>query len=346
MPEMNEKELYASIRKGNIAPVVVLFGDEPYLKQLYTDRIVKRSVTDFEDFNLHRFDASVKMDDLCSAVDAMPMMSEHTCVVVRDFNYSSLSARDAEQLKHIISEPNDMCVLIFLYENTDLPQRSGTAKEITALLKKNAAFIRFERKDERELVDFACRRCAKRGANLHPTTAKYLISTCGTELGNLVNEIDKLCDYVGKNSISENDIDAVSTRTLEATSFRLAAAVCTCKKDEAMKICEDLFDMQTEPLMILGALISVFVDIYRMKLADGEGMRAESAAAAFGYGKAAFKMKNAANYGRRMSQASARTALEILRRADCSIKTSQSDKRLAVERAVIELMRVVSGAGE
>ena len=103
--------------------------------------------------------------------------------------------------------------------------------------------------------------------------------------------------------------------------------------------------MRTEPTMIIGALSSMFVDLYRVKLAESEGLRPESVSEAFGYGKSSFKLKRAAQTGRRMSQDSVKAALLILRDTDLAIKTSRGDSRIIIERAVILLMRAVAEAG-
>ncbi len=343
MPDITEKDLARAIKSGTLSPVYLLYGEEPYLKHTYAKRIINAAVTDFADFNLHRFESSACVDDLVSAVDAMPMMSDRTCVVVRDFNFGTLSDKDADTLCSIISDPNTSCVLVFLYENADPPNKSAKAKQVLSIIKSNADCINFAKRTERELCDAACHRAARLRVNLQPTTARYLISRCGDDLENLLTEVDKLCDYVGRDGIvTEKEIDEISVRTVEASAFRLGDAICAGNRDDAMSICADLFDMRTDPLLIIGALSSIFVDIYRVKLAESEGLRPESIADAFGYGKSSFKLKRAAQTGRRMSQSSVMNALEILRDTDLSLKTSRGDARIVIERAVILLIRAVA----
>ncbi len=343
MPEILEKDLGRDIKDGRLAPVYLLYGEEPYLKHTYANRIIKSAVTDFADFNMHRFESGTRVDDIASAVDAMPMMSERTCVIVRDMNFGSLSDKDAERLVSIIKEPNESCVLIFLYEETEISNKTANAKRIVAALKESASCISFAKRTEKELCDAAIRRASRLSINFQPTTARYLIARCGDDLENLLTEVDKLCDYVGKGGIiTEKEIDEISVRTVEASAFRLGDAICAGNRDEAMKICADLFDLRTEPTLIIGALSSMFVDLYRVKLAEGEGLRPESISDAFGYGKTKFKLSRAAKTGRRMSQDSVMNALEILRETDLSLKTSAGDARIVIEKAIILLIRAVA----
>ncbi len=344
MSRMTERELASNIKGGKLENTYLFYGEEGYLKRLYTDRIIKKAVSDFADFNLHRFDRSVRMEDLVAACDSVPMMSEKSCVVLRDYNFSAASDSEHKQLAELIEHPNSTCVLIMLYENAEFPSaKTKKAKDIISAVEKHGCVVEFEHKNDHELADLATRRASKREVILQPTVARRLVETCGSDIENLLTEVDKLCAYVGKGYATEQDIDAVVTRTVEASSFALANAVCSRRRDEAMKICADLFDLKTEPLVIIGALSSVFVDIYRVKMAENEGVRPDSIAQQFGYGKMAFKLRNAASNGKNMTRATALEALEILRDADIKLKTSQADGRVIVEKTLVRLFVVASG---
>ncbi len=345
MPEINERDVAQAIKSGDYAPIYLFYGEEDYLKRVYVERIINSAVTDFEDANLHRLDNSASADDITSSADAIPMMSEHSCVVVSDYQFASLSEIQYKQFKAVLEEPNDRCVLIFTYESALPKPKSDKGKELLNLLTKKAHTVNFTHKTEKELADAICRRAAKRSINLQPTVARGIIQRCGDNLENLLNEVDKLCDYVGSGAaVTMQDVELICSKTVEASSFALADAVCAGNCDLALSICSDLFEARTEPLMILGALSGVFVDIYRVKLGEAEGMRTDDLATAFGYGKAAFKLRRAAQSGRRMSQTSVYKALEILRRTDLALKGSRTEPKILMERCLVELVRTVAGS--
>lgn len=346
MPRCEERALAADLKQGRIRPIYLFCGEEGYLKRLYTDRIIRQAVTDLPEFNLHKFDSAAKMDEVAAALDALPVMSEKSCVVLRDYNFGSLSDADHKQLMERLRDPNEACVLIFYYDSTDVPARSKKAKEIVDAIDKKGCSVVFERKNERELEDIASRRAAKAQVVLNPNVARRVVARCGTDLENLLTEVDKLCAFVGGRPITDEDVDAVVTRTVEASAFALAGAVCSKRRDEAMAICADLFDMRTEPVMILGALSSVFLDIYRVKMGESEGLRTDQIAEELGYGKARFRLRNASQNGRNMSRNDAFEALEILRDADLALKSSRADGRVVIERAIVQLLRVAAGDGE
>ncbi len=345
MPEINEKDLAKAIKDGSFAPIYLFYGQEDYLKRVYLERLISAAVTDFADINVHRLDGSASTDDIVSAADAIPMMSEYSCVVVSDYQFGAVSDLQQKQLEAVLSQPNERCVLVFSYESALPKPKSDKGKALLSTLTKKAVTVKFERKSEKELIDALCRRASRRSINLQPTIARGIVERCGDSLENLLNEVDKLCDYVGDGSaVTIKDVELICTRTAEASCFALADAVCSGNCDQAMAICSDLFELRTDPLLMLGALSGAFVDIYRVKLGEAEGLRTDTLAERFGYGKTAFRLRKAAQTGRRMSQRSAQKALEIIRSADLSLKTSRTEPQVLIERTIVELVRTVMGA--
>ena len=345
MSLLTERDLSAELKRGRRAPVYLFYGEETYLTRLYIQRLIRQSVTDLPEMNVHSFEGAASFDEIVVALDTLPLMSEKTCVVLRDFPLTAPSDAEWKQLLARVKEPNECAVLIFAWTGEEIG-RSKRAKELTDAVSAVGSVVEFTRKSERELAEIAARRAAKRQIVLPPAAANRLIERCGVDLENLLTEVDKLCAYVGEGAASPADVDAITTRTIEASAFALAGAVCSRRRDEAMAICDDLFALRTEPVMILGALSSVFLDIYRVKLGEASGMRSERLAEELGYGRAAFKLRNAATNGRRMSTASAYEALEILRQADLALKSTSADGRVVIERTLVRLMKVAAGENE
>lgn len=345
MAVLTERELSADLKRGRLCPVYLFTGEEACLTRLYTKRVAHAAVSDLPELNSHVFEGAASFDEIIVALDTLPVMSEKTCVVLRDYPLSAPTDGEFKQLLARVREPNECAVLIFSYAAED-PGKSKRAKELAEAVEKVGCAVDFARKSERELAEIASRRAAKRLTVLPPAVANRLVERCGVDLENLLTEVDKLCAYVGERTAGPEDVDAVVTRTVEASAFALAGAVCSRRRDEAMAICDDLFALRTEPVMILGALSSVFLDIYRVKLGEASGLRTERLAEELGYGRAAFKLRNAAANGRRMSKDAAFQALEVLRQADLALKSTAADGRVVIERTLVRLMKVAAGEDE
>ena len=71
-----------------------IHGDENFIKVHYAKAIAERNIApDFMDFNLRRFDgATLTMESLKDAVEAVPLFSEYTAVLVHDLNISKMDS--------------------------------------------------------------------------------------------------------------------------------------------------------------------------------------------------------------------------------------------------------------
>ena len=84
---MNETQLKDTI-KGGSANLYVFYGAESYLVEQYARLVIRETVEEgFDAFNLQQFDGQeVSIAELEDAVEALPMMTDRKCVVVRDLD--------------------------------------------------------------------------------------------------------------------------------------------------------------------------------------------------------------------------------------------------------------------
>ena len=104
---MTEKDLKSALKSGDLSPVYFLYGEEPYLVAHFASLTADTAVPadGMEDFNRHVFDGTaLSLDALEAAVEAMPLMGEHTCVWVRDYDAGAANAAVTERMKAIIAK--------------------------------------------------------------------------------------------------------------------------------------------------------------------------------------------------------------------------------------------------
>ena len=93
-------ELKADLKAETLKNAYIFYGEETYLRQSYLDQVREALVpAGFEEFNYHRLGGKgLSMQALQEAVEAMPMMAQHTMVVVTDLDIFKLdmSARGVE----------------------------------------------------------------------------------------------------------------------------------------------------------------------------------------------------------------------------------------------------------
>lgn len=111
--------------------------------------------------------------------------------------------------------------------------------------------------------------CSQYGVKIDNKTAVFFIETCGLNMQNLINEIRKLIEYVGKDgTITKQDIELLSVKQLDSVIFDLTDSLG--KKDiaKALEILKELL-YNKEPIQkILITLYGHFRKLYFTILAE------------------------------------------------------------------------------
>ncbi len=339
--KLQEKTLWQNIKSGNLLPVYLIRGNEGYLKQKYANLIADSVVpAGLEAFNFHRLKGEdTNVEEIATCVEALPAMCDRTCVFVHDFDFDGANEKEKEQLCEILSDLPETCVLIFWQDTKGFSTKTKLSKEILALIDKAGAVCDIDKRDQRDLVKFIVSECGKHERQIDYDTALYFFSAVGDDMANLINEIEKVCAYT-TSVITEKDIDAVAIKCVEATAFQMVDQLLANDFDNAFASMASLFEQRVEAHLILGAMTSTYVDIYRVKVALDTGHTTRDLKELFPNAyKSEFKLRKASNAAKRFSLAGARESLEVLSRADFKLKSSFEDNKVIMERLLIELAK-------
>ena len=337
--KLTEKALWSNIKSGEFLPVYLIKGSENYLKLNYANLLADSVVpAGLEVFNFHKLDGeTVGMNELVECVEALPAMAPQTCVLVHDLDFEKLSDPDREDLTALLEDAPDTCVLIFWQDTVGFPLKNKKMKEMLKLIDTVGAVVDLDGRSREDLRRFIAQECKKREKSISPRAAEYLLDSVGEDMANLVTEVDKLCNYVDT-EVTEADVDAVSVKSLESTAFQMIDALLDNQFDRVFRSISILFDMKTEPMMILGALVSTYSDMYRAKVILNEGGREGDLKALFPQAyKSDFKLKNAFRRAGRFSMPALRKSLELLAEADTKLKSTSEDHRTVFEKLMVEL---------
>ena len=90
--QITENELKKQLKAGEFLRVYFLYGEESYLTAHYAAQIAAKAVGDsaLAEFNLQKFDGqSCTAEEIEDAAEALPVMADRKCVVVRDFDVAA-----------------------------------------------------------------------------------------------------------------------------------------------------------------------------------------------------------------------------------------------------------------
>ncbi len=343
MPLIEEIELQKQIKDMQFSSLYFICGDEAYLKKFYAGRIAEKAVSDgMRDFNEKRFEGkNIDFDELSEAVEAFPMMSDRRCVTIKDLPVDELNQTDRDKLMSVISDIPPTTTVIMWMDGTEvLPKKNAKWKKFLGEIEGFAQIVFLDKKSGGDLVKLVMRGVAKRGCSISPETASYMISLVGDDMTNLLSEVEKLCAFRPDSAIERADVDQIAVKTVEAVVFDLTKAMFSGNAAGAFNILSDLLRQKTEPLMILGVLISAYVDMYRVKVMLSSNGKAEDAAKIFNYKGKEFRLRNAARDSKNLSLQQVRKCLDILAQCDSDLKGSGLDPRILLEKCITQLMLV------
>lgn len=338
----DEEQFSKDFKQRGAAGLYLLYGGENYLIEGWKKRILAAFGGE-EGFNLQRLEGKkLDVDELYDATQMIPLFADKKCVFVEDME-SGKGGSDLEKLEQVFQELPEECVLLITARSPGFDPGSAGGKKLAALADKYGAAVALEGRDKNGLIRFLQSQAKKNGCVLSPPLARRMLELCGNDMHTLASETAKLCAYAGEGQTAPRDIapehlEAVVIPRTEARVFDLGKAILAGNSQRAMEILRDLFYLREEPVAIGATLIMSYTDLYRVRVAKNEGVQAEEVVARFGYKGREFRVRNA--FGARISTGALRKSLGILLDCERSMKGSRVDSKLALERAVLELICV------
>ncbi len=351
----DEARIKQSVTSGVPERLYVFCGAEPYLKEHYMNQLVTSCVTPgFEVFNLKKLDgAECTAEQILAAADQAPLMMGRNCVVVRDFPLTKVSSADCKLLTEYFAHVPDSTVLIFNLPDADFPPKQSRdetegedkgvkkqRKEMFDVLSKHAFIAKLNKLPEQRVVRLLVNGAKRRGAVLSTANAQLLLQYCGTDLYNLMNELDKVCAYAAGGEVTAEIIDRVAVKTLEATVFDITDRLFAGNLEAALNALEILLFFRTPAQSIMGALISPFVNIYRVKLAEQSRKTNAELMKSFSY-SSYFVLDKARRNARRVTMDGIIRCLEILDNADLCLKSRGGSENIVLEETLVKLGAVL-----
>lgn len=262
-------DLKRQIKDNSLRNLYLFYGEEDYLKEMYTNKI-KEKIPDngFEEFNHIVMDGDSSLSDFDDIWESFPMMSDRRVLIIRNSNIFRLAPKGPneetknfwlEKLKRI----NDDTVVIFSENSVD--KRSAIYKAVA----KIGMTVEFAYQDENDLVTFVLGQALRAKKKLSKDLALYIVTRCDEGLLNLTNELGKLFDYCHE-EITKSDIEAVVAKGINISTFELTNGIMEHNAKKTSEILSDLKSRNESAFPILYLIYSNAQKLYKTKLLVGE----------------------------------------------------------------------------
>lgn len=330
------KQLKAALKEKRADRLYIFHGEESFLLHHYLGQLKKLLVDELtESFNYTKLTKeNFDMYALATAVESLPMMSEHTFVSVDDIDIFKFPEDDRNKLTEVLSDIPDYCTIVFTFET--VPWKPDKRyKKLWDSISENATIVEFARQEQRDLIAWVTRHFAANGKRIDPNLCNYLIDITGGTMTALSGEISKICAYSGTEQIAKSDIDAVTEPVLDAVVFQMTDLLGEGRYGPALAKLQQLLKMQQEPIAILGAIGSHFRRISSARILLDNGKN--SVALQKLYNLKEYPANKTMGAARNFSTAFCKKAAELILETDRKMKTSFDEPERLLEILILEL---------
>lgn len=277
---MTVTELKNKIKSTDIGGAYIFAGEEDYLKKYYLGEISKIAVPDeaFAPFNKTVFDgADVNISDVAEAIKSPPMMSDYKLI---EWRYPDLEGcregerKAIEELATSLADyPYAVLILLTGMEGLD----PGTVKrpsKLASRFSKSYQLINFEKSSDAQLSVWLKRHFDSEHIMTDTHTLGALIFRAGHSMEILRGEVLKLAAYAKSNKlerITEADVMAVASPTLECDAFALSTAITDKNREGAFIALADMAQRRIDAGAVIATLSRAFCELVTVAYLLDEG---------------------------------------------------------------------------
>lgn len=259
MAVLKRTDLRNQLKRREISPVYVLFGQETFLRDIAAKTIADLvfNERDLRDFNEDEFSLSVEgnLRTAIAAAEQLPMMATKRVVRICDVKVSATGVKDTlkedeeDFLAAYLNNPSPSAVVIFIADELNGVRKLGK------LLREKAAAFDFEKLDDGELLTWAGDKFRERGVAADDAAIRHLVALVGPGVRRLTTEIDKLSTAALPDTVVTFDlIESLVPNSREIDNFQLTNLLLTGEREKALLVLKKQLDDGAEPVMLLGML--------------------------------------------------------------------------------------------
>lgn len=252
--------VWNNIKKGELAPVYLLVGEESY----FIDETVKRlkeAIGPEEEIEMSTFDLEeVPVDAVIDEADTIPFFTERKLIIAKNTSFLKATEKGKEKIEHDVqrleawlANPSDFSVTVFIAPYEKLDER----KKVTKMMKEHALFVQAATPKEQDLAVWIQGVVKAEGKTITQGAIEQLVTMVGPNMLQLQMEIEKLSLYLGESGeITPTLVEDLVAKTLEQDAFKMLNAYFANDHVSTLSIYHDLLRQKQEPIMLVGLLAS------------------------------------------------------------------------------------------
>jgi len=346
----------AEVKENRLRPGYVLVGDEVFLYERCRRAILDALVPpDMRDFCLSELDlADTSIFEALDRAQTPSLMAPFQVLFIR--NLKQLYTRGAKKeefaaLEAYFRSPNPQALLIFVADHLRIPsdprrmdmQDKDRYERIRETLGDWCGIVELARVDEADALKWIAAEAKRRDVTIEPDAARELADALGADMMLIAQEVEKLVLFVGaKKLVTLGDVETMVLAAKQRSLYELTDAISAKDRARALSLLHGLLnasdggeDSAIGHLYMLARTFRQMLVILEKNVRDS---RAIWQALWQGFRMPPFAAEDVIRQARRYkSRRELTRALRLIARADLELRSQPPDKRLVLERLVLDL---------
>ena len=345
---MNRETFYDEIKQGVIRACYLFEGEEEYTKssalKLLQSKVLQGDLAALNVSVLQDPEA----DELIAVAETLPMMANKRFVLVKDSAwFSGKAGKEGSEVEDMpAAKPESGAEKVVDYIDR-LPQTlclvfyvSGKANGTRKLYKQISrigGLVSFAPLDHGMLVKWIARELKYFSKQIDHQTAEQLLFAVGDDMYVLSQELPKLAACAGeRQTISFEDIEAVSIKTREYKVFDLSDAVVAGQANKATRLMRDMIREGEQRLMLISLLQRQYRQLLFTRILMDQGFQADDIARRLAIPP--FVVRKLQNLSRNFTVGKLKWAYDMLIDTEFAVKSGQIAEEGSLEQALFRLL--------
>jgi len=346
----------AEVRENRLRAGYVLVGDDVFLYERCRRAVLDTLVpVDLRDFCLSDIDlAETNIFEALDRAQTPSLMAPFQVLFIR--NLKALYTRGAKKeefaaLEAYFRSPNPQALVIFVADHLRIPsdprrmdmQDKDRYERIRETLGDWCGIVELARVDEADALKWIAAEAKRREVVVDQDAARELADALGADMMLIASEMEKLVLYAGaKRHVTLGDVETMVLAAKQRSLYELTDAISAKDRARALSLLHGLLnasdggeDSAIGHLYMLARTFRQMLVILEKNVRDS---RAIWQALWQGFRMPPFAAEDVIRQARRYkSRRELMRALRLIARADLELRSQPADKRLVLERLVLEL---------
>ncbi len=322
-----QRQINEDIANGSFKPCYLIYGDEAYLRNQNKEKLKKALLGSGDAMNLQYYEGvGLNPGEIIDMAETLPFFAERRVIVIED---SGFFKSGCPELAEYLKAPSETTAFLFVESSVD------KRKDMYKAVHKTGLDICCETPDEQMLTKWIASKISAENKRITARAVAYLLTRVGTDMSNLVNEIDKLVSYCAyRQDITESDIDAVCANWLTSRIFEMTDAIVVKDQKKAMDIYYDLLALKTAPEQILALIARQFNLLLITKEIIESGQNQGTVAQAIGLPP--FIASKYIGWAKNYTHKDLKDTLDLCLGSDQAVKSGRLDHVISVEMIIVK----------